>query len=79
MRDDSACQMHPSRRGRPSPGGLIVVDNVVRDAELVNPASDDLGMRRLVDQVTVETRVSATGIGRAFRYRTVSVPFIPSK
>ena len=47
------------------PGGLIVVDNVVRNGALADPASEDprvVGMRRLVEQVARDTRVSATGI-----------------
>ena len=46
------------------PGTLIVVDNVVRGGEVVNPAGDTnvLGVRRLVDVVAAEPRVSATVI-----------------
>jgi predicted O-methyltransferase YrrM len=44
-------------------GGLIIVDNVVRDGAVVDPTSKDpgvLGVRRLVDAVAREKRVSAT-------------------
>jgi len=47
------------------PGSLIVVDNVVRRGELANAASADpnvVGMRRLLDALAAEPRVSATGI-----------------
>ena len=47
------------------PGGVIVVDNVVRDGELADRTSDDprvTGMRRLVEQIAGDPRVSATGI-----------------
>lgn len=45
------------------PGGIIIVDNVVRDGAVVDAASKDrgvLGVRRLVDTVAAEKRVSAT-------------------
>lgn len=45
------------------PGGLIVVDNVVREGELANAETDDervIGCRRLVDLLEKETRVTAT-------------------
>jgi predicted O-methyltransferase YrrM len=51
--------------GLSRPGGLIVVDNVVRNGALADASSDDprvIGMRRLVDQVAADTRVTATGI-----------------
>jgi len=53
---------HAVRLSRP--GTLIVVDNVVRGGEVVNPAGDTnvLGVRRLVDVVAAEPRVSATVI-----------------
>jgi predicted O-methyltransferase YrrM len=47
------------------PGGLIVVDNVVRRGELANASNSDpnvRGMRELVDALRSERRVSATGI-----------------
>ena len=47
------------------PGALIVVDNVVRDGELADATNDDprvVGMRRLVEQVARDGRVTATGI-----------------
>ncbi|MGP8076234.1 MAG: O-methyltransferase [Thermoplasmata archaeon] len=47
------------------PGALIVVDNVVRKGELANASSVDAnvrGMRNLLDALTAEHRVSATGI-----------------
>ncbi len=47
------------------PGGLIVVDNVVRNGALADPASEDprvVAMRRLVEQVAGDPRVAATGI-----------------
>ena len=47
------------------PGGLIVVDNVVRNGALADASSNDprvIGMRRLVDQVAADPRVTATGI-----------------
>jgi predicted O-methyltransferase YrrM len=45
------------------PGGLIVVDNVVRDGGLVDPGSADrdvLGMRRFTEGLAADRRVSAT-------------------
>ncbi len=45
------------------PGGLIVVDNVVRDGGLVDAASTDrdvLGMRRFAEGLASDRRVSAT-------------------
>jgi len=47
------------------PGGLIVVDNVVRDGEVIDPRSSDpavLGTRRLNELLASEPRVSATEI-----------------
>lgn len=47
------------------PGSLIVVDNVVRDGAVIDPSNTDpsvLGIRRLNDMLTSETRVSATTI-----------------
>lgn len=47
------------------PGGLIIVDNVVRDGEVVNAESQDemvQGVRRLNDLIKSEPRVSATTI-----------------
>lgn len=46
-------------------GSVIVVDNVVRDGEVVNTNSDDprvLGVRRMVEMIEREPRVSATAI-----------------
>jgi len=45
------------------PGGIIIVDNVVREGAVVDASSKDpgvLGVRRLVDAVAREKRVSAT-------------------
>lgn len=47
------------------PGGLIVVDNAVRDGAIADPQSSEAGaraMRRLVDQIAGDTRVTATGL-----------------
>ena len=47
------------------PGSLIVVDNVVRDGAVVDSASRDSGvrgMRRLLELVAAEPRVSATAL-----------------
>jgi len=47
------------------PGSLIIVDNVVREGEVVDPASRDpnvLGVRRLAELLHAERRVSATAI-----------------
>jgi len=47
------------------PGTVIVVDNVVRKAEVVNAASEDpniQGIRRLVELLAHEDRVTATAI-----------------
>ena len=44
---------------------MIVVDNVVRDGEVANSDSLDekvLGVRRMVDLIAAEPRVSATAI-----------------
>jgi len=46
-------------------GSVIVVDNVVRDGEVADPASTDervLGVRRLNEAIAAEPRVSATTI-----------------
>jgi predicted O-methyltransferase YrrM len=47
------------------PGGVIIVDNVVRKGEVANPDSADedvLGVRRMVDLIAAEPRVTATAI-----------------
>lgn len=47
------------------PGALIIVDNVVRDGTVADPATTDdggLGGRKLFDLVAAERRVSATAI-----------------
>jgi predicted O-methyltransferase YrrM len=47
------------------PGTVIVVDNVVREGELLDPASDDprvIGTRALFDAVAAEPRLSATAV-----------------
>lgn len=47
------------------PGSLIVVDNVVREGAVIDAASDDLrvqGVRRLMDYLSREPRVTATAI-----------------
>ncbi|MFB6817718.1 O-methyltransferase [Streptomyces sp. NPDC056347] len=47
------------------PGSLIVADNVVRDGEVVDPASDDpkvQGVRRFTELVAAEPRLSATAL-----------------
>jgi predicted O-methyltransferase YrrM len=47
------------------PGTVIVVDNVVREGEVADPGSTDasvLGVRRMVDLIASEPRVSATAI-----------------
>jgi predicted O-methyltransferase YrrM len=46
-------------------GSLIVVDNVVRQGRLIDPDSDDpdsKGMRRLIEQMGADRRLSATVI-----------------
>jgi predicted O-methyltransferase YrrM len=47
------------------PGTIIIVDNVVRDGHVADPASTDasvLGARRLNEMLAKETRVSVTSI-----------------
>lgn len=47
------------------PGGMIVVDNVVRDGAVVDEQSEDpdiVGTRRLFDEVAAEPRVEATAV-----------------
>lgn len=47
------------------PGSLIVVDNVVRDGKVADTKNDDAsvqGVRRLIDRVAAEPRVSATAL-----------------
>ena len=54
---------HAVRLSRP--GTVIVVDNVVRDGAVIDASSDNAavqGVRRLVDLVAAEPRVSATVI-----------------
>jgi predicted O-methyltransferase YrrM len=51
--------------GLTRPGGLIVADNVVRGGTLADAASDDpsvVGMRRFLERLAAEPRVSATVI-----------------
>jgi predicted O-methyltransferase YrrM len=47
------------------PGSIIIVDNVVRDGEVINAASKDRsvqGVRRLNEMLAAEPRVSATAL-----------------
>jgi len=47
------------------PGSLIIVDNVVRNGDILNPDSDDAnvqGIQRLADYLVTETRVSVTEV-----------------
>lgn len=47
------------------PGSIIIVDNVIRDGEVVNAKSDDravTGVRRFNEMLKTEKRVSATAI-----------------
>jgi predicted O-methyltransferase YrrM len=47
------------------PGGLIVVDNVVREGEVADAASPDpavQGVRRMFERIAAEPRVSATAV-----------------
>lgn len=47
------------------PGGLIIVDNVVRDGKVVDAASEDpsvQGVRAMLDLIAAEPRVEATAI-----------------
>jgi predicted O-methyltransferase YrrM len=47
------------------PGGLIVVDNVIRNGAVADPSSTDpnvLGVRRFYECLAAEPRVSATAI-----------------
>ena len=47
------------------PGGVIIVDNVVRDGAVVDPARTDadiMGVRRLMDLLAHEPRVDATAV-----------------
>ena len=47
------------------PGGVIIVDNVVREGAVVDDKDDDpsvAGVRRLVDLVAAEPRVTATAV-----------------
>jgi predicted O-methyltransferase YrrM len=47
------------------PGGIIVVDNVVRDGDVIDAASDSptvQGVRRFLERLAAEPRVSATAI-----------------
>ena len=47
------------------PGSLIIVDNVVRDGEVINARSSDpniKGVRRFVDQLRKDRRVTGTAI-----------------
>jgi predicted O-methyltransferase YrrM len=46
-------------------GSIILVDNIVRDGKVVEADNTDesiLGVRRLIDALSRETRVSATGL-----------------
>jgi predicted O-methyltransferase YrrM len=47
------------------PGTLILADNIIRDGAVIDPSSDDPrvhGVRRFLDLLASEPRVSATGI-----------------
>src|SRR4051812_32283113 len=47
------------------PGSLIIVDNVVRDGAIIDPANEDAsvkGVRRLNELLSSESRISATTI-----------------
>jgi predicted O-methyltransferase YrrM len=47
------------------PGSLIVIDNVVRDGTVADPASDDAsvqGMRRAIELLASDLRVTATAL-----------------
>src|SRR4051812_47994888 len=47
------------------PGSLIIVDNVVRDGAIIDPASEDAsvkGVRRLNELLATDSRISATTI-----------------
>ena len=47
------------------PGSLIIVDNVIRQGEIIDPASADpdvRGMRRLNERISGEPRVTATAL-----------------
>jgi predicted O-methyltransferase YrrM len=47
------------------PGSIVIVDNVVRDGEVIDAASTDpgvQGMRRFLEQVAADPRVTATAI-----------------
>jgi predicted O-methyltransferase YrrM len=47
------------------PGSLIIVDNVVRDGDVIDPASDDSsvqGIRRFNEHLASEPRVTATAM-----------------
>jgi predicted O-methyltransferase YrrM len=55
--------LHAMRLTRP--GSVIIVDNVVRDGEIINPQSHDdgvAGVRRFHDLVKGDTRVTATAL-----------------
>lgn len=47
-----------------NPGAVIIVDNVVRDGRVIDPSGDDdvQGMRRFLEVLAAEARVSATVI-----------------
>lgn len=50
---------------RTRPGGLILIDNVVRDGRVLNEGSDDAdikGVRRLFEMLGAEPRVTVTAI-----------------
>ena len=52
-------------RGSRVPAAVIIVDNVVRDGDVIDPESSDpgvQGMRRFLEQLAAEPRVSATAI-----------------
>jgi predicted O-methyltransferase YrrM len=47
------------------PGTVIVIDNVVRDGRVIDgasEASDVIGVRRMIDLIAAEPRVSSTAI-----------------
>jgi len=47
------------------PGGLIIIDNVVRGGSVINAETQDpnvLGVRRMYDLIAAEPRVSATAV-----------------
>ncbi|MBX9814831.1 MAG: class I SAM-dependent methyltransferase, partial [Sphingomonas sp.] len=64
-KENGAAYVRAALDGLTRPGGLIIVDNVVREGGVLDAMSDDpriIGTRALFDYVGSEPRLSATAV-----------------